>query len=283
MREEAEGLVRDVVVRELGEDRARRRSRDREAHPRVGDVRERDPARRQVRAEPTRVPVLQVVGAGEPEPVVVEARDGEVAHQPSGLVQHGREPDRPDRRDAARHQPVEPGLGPGSAHLVACVLRDLVRARRRADRLDLLAHDGLGVRAPQRVVLLEVRPRREVERHLQSPVHREPRARRTELVVARRRLERTPRRELLVRVGHHEAACVELRRRRAQVPVVRRVRAEPRDVHAEDVVARVAVGDPVRDARGRCRRTARSRPCTHRPPSSSGRRRPARRAGCRPA
>ena len=89
--------------------------------------------------------------------------------------------------------------------------------------------------------------RREVERHLQSPVHGEPRARREELVVARRGLERPPGRELLVRVRHHEAACVELRRRRAQVPVVRRVRAEPRDVHAEDVVARVAVDDPVRE------------------------------------
>ena len=84
-------------------------------------------------------------------------RDGEVPHQPSGLVEHRGESDRADLREAARQHVIEPRLGLGPVHLVAGVLRDLVGARRRAHRFDLLTHDRLGVGAPQRVEFLEVR------------------------------------------------------------------------------------------------------------------------------
>ncbi len=142
---------------------------------------------------------------------------------------------------------VEPRLGAGAGHLVPRVLRDLVRAGGGANRLDLLAHDRFGVRTAEGVVLLEVGRRREVERHLQAPVHREPGAGGEELVVARGGLERSPGRQFLVRIGHDEPACVELRGHVAQVTIVRGVGTEPGDIHPEHVVAGVAVHDPVRE------------------------------------
>ena len=234
-------------MRELLEDASRRRARDRETHPLVGEIAQRHAGARQVLTEPPLVPILQVVGAREPEAIGLEPRHREVAHQPPGLVQHRCEPDPARGRDRARQQVVQPGVRVGPRDLVARVLRDLIGARRRANRLDLFPDDRLGVRSAQRVVLHEVRRWREVQRHLQPPVHGALRARREELVVDRRRLERPPGRQLLVGVGHHEAPRVELLRRVAEVPVVGRVGPEARHVHPEHVVTGVAVDDPVGD------------------------------------
>ncbi len=244
----------------------------------------RDPARRQLRAEPADVPVLQVVGAGEPEAVVVESRDGEIAHQPSGLVQHRREPDRAHGAGSGppaggRATPRPRGRAPRTARTARSRRRRPPSARPSTSSptsgsaferssVSFSSKSGLGAKysgtsSPQ------------------FTVNRAPAAR--ELVVARRRLQWAPRGELLVRVGHHEPPRVELGGRGAQVAVVRGVGAEPRDVHAEHVVARVAVDDPVRDGEADARALREARHASARRPVVRDARRPVRRAGCRRA
>ena len=70
-----------------------------------------------------------------------------------------------------------------------------------------------------------------------------------EVGIHRRRLERTPRRQLLVWVGDEEPASVELCRRGSEVGVICGEWAEAGDVHAEDVVTWVPVCDPVRQGK----------------------------------
>ena len=196
-------------------------------------------------AEPALVPVLQVVRTRQPESIVSKPGDGEVAHQSTGRAQHRREADLSDVRDARGDEVIEPRFCARSGHLVARVLGDLIGTCGSTHGPDLVGDDRLRVGSSQRVGFVEVGRRREVQRHLQAPVHGELRAFRTEDVVARRGLERPPGWELFVRVGHHEAACVELRGRGTQVAVVGGVGAEACDVHAEDVVAGIAVHDPI--------------------------------------
>ena len=110
--EERERLVRDVGVRHGREDPPRGGAGHREPHPLVGDVVDRDAALGEPRAEPSEVPVLEVVGTDDPEPIVLEARDRQVAHEAPGVVQHRREPDPPDLGEPRGDELVEPRLRP---------------------------------------------------------------------------------------------------------------------------------------------------------------------------
>ena len=101
-------------------------------------------------------------------------------------------------------------------------------------------------RAPQRRFINEFRfAGREELRTLHAPHDAEARSSRLLRVVARRHLQRPAGGQLLVRIGDHKTPRIELRGGLAQIAVVARKCAVARDVHAEDVRARITIHHPV--------------------------------------
>ena len=216
-----------------------------QAHPEALDP---HVAARQVRLEPAQVVELGGRRAPDEEIVGAALRHGEVADQLAGLVQHRRERDPPGARHPVGEQPLEPGLGAVASHRELGEVGDLGDADAFANGANLVAHrvEIVGAMERQDVAML-LSLGGVPEWHLHAPGHAHHRAVLGDLdVVERRRLLRAGRRQLLVREADREAARVVLAHLGVGV-ARRRPLAEPRHVHAEDVVAGVALRHPVGD------------------------------------
>ena len=98
---------------------AGRRAPDPEAGVLTGDVGDADRAvTRRVLDDPGEIVASERGARHDPEPLVTEARDGEVALDPAPDIQHGRVDDRADRLvDVVRAHPSQEGQGSRPGYL----------------------------------------------------------------------------------------------------------------------------------------------------------------------
>jgi hypothetical protein len=195
--------------------------------------------------EPAHVPFAQVVAAHDPPGAIAPVEHGKIALELAFRRQHGRKPARPGPGSSRGHQPVEPAFRVRPRHLEAREACDVQKADAFAHRLAFLGHHRMCVGALERRLLDEVL-RREIERQLQPPARAPAAAGGGHVGVGRRHLQWPPGRQLLVRIGHHEAAGIELAGGLLDELLVLGIRAVAGNIHAEHVRFRFAVDDPFR-------------------------------------
>ena len=163
------------------------------------------------------------------------------------MTQHRREPHAAHRGQAAGEQAVQPGFCAGAAHFVTRIDRGIEHPGSFPRSAHFFGHNAVRVRATHGGVLGEsARAARKKLRCLHAPGAAKKRAVGGQEIVHRRRLQRTARGQLFIGVGNHETPRVELPRHVAQVALLRGKGPVARHVHAEDVVARVAIDHPLR-------------------------------------
>ena len=257
-RELLRGHVRERVVRKVGrgerlQDLASAGPPEAEAGERGGDVRDVDGAViRHVLSEPREVVLAERGPGDDPEPILLESRDGEVALDSSARVEHLGVGDPPHSAgDAVRGQSLEELGGSLTAHLELRE-RGLVEERCRLATGDMLGADrGRPVlprpaSRPQRLVAA-CRVRLEPVRALPARLLAEGRAELDEAGIRRRDAQRPARLALVTRVLDVVVGLVDLLRPRDRVLPALVGGAEAARVHVPDVERRRPLDDPLGD------------------------------------
>ena len=237
-----EGQGGDVALGQALDDLERVGTGEREAADLLAQVAHRD-ALFEVVVEPAHVPRPQVVGAHDPERAVAPVEDGQIALEAAVGGQHRRKPRTPRFGQFRGHEPVQPRLGPRPRDLVAREGRDIEKPHGLARGAAFLGDDRMRVGALQRRRFLEPLGR-EVERNLHVPAGAPDGPRRVHVAIGGRAFEGAACGQLLVGVGHHEAAGIELARCLPDIPLVLGPAAIARHVHAPGVGLGLAVDHP---------------------------------------
>ena len=194
--------------------------------------------------EPAQVVSLRGVGRGQLEAIVGQPRDGEIADDAAPRAQHRVQRQPADRRNAPRHDAVQPGPGARAADLVLAEIVHLVDADRAAHRAHFLADRGEGVGAAETRDLVGRLPGgREIVDVLHAVHRAEYRVLRLPDAVGRRAVERPRGGQFLVRIGDAEAALVVFAHLQPG-PGRRAVVAETGDIHRHHVARRFAFDQP---------------------------------------
>ena len=164
---EGHGGVRDVLMGDALDERARLGPGNREADHVVGDVAHHHAGAGMI-GEPAHVPGAQIVGAFDPVCPVAPVDDRQVALELAALRQHRRKFRPSWLGKPGDGHPIEPALGLRSGDLVARERRDIEKTRAFAHRAAFGPDEAEGVGAFQRRLLLEA-GRSEVKRSLESP------------------------------------------------------------------------------------------------------------------
>ena len=138
------------------------------------------------------MPLLQIVRADQPEPILGQTADGQIAHQLAAEAEHRCEAHAPDRGQTRPQQSIEPRGCAGATDFVACVHGGIKHARRFTGGVNFLPDEGMRVRATDSQVLDEVgATTREELWRFHAPVAAEACSVRGELIVNGRGLERS--------------------------------------------------------------------------------------------
>ena len=243
---EAEGLRRDVLVDQLGEQRLAFRPSDRQADQRLVEaVDAHRTVLRQMLFEPAHVIFLGGRRTPDHEFFVASFCNREIADQPAELVEHRGQHDAPLLRHAVGHQPVEEVFRTSARHFVLGEVGDLGDADALAHRAYLVADMLEIIGAVERDDILGLGAvGREPQRRLQPPGIAHHSVLRDHRVVERRGLRGSRGWQFLVGEADREAARIVLPH--LGVGVAQRGPFAPAgDIHAPHVEARIAVDHPV--------------------------------------
>ncbi len=245
--EEPEGARRKVRAHQALQELPRAGAGDREAaEGRCGGAHEYI-RRGLARPEPAQVKLLGEARSHDEEAILRKTGDREIPDDPPGGIEHRGEREASRSRDAGCKHAVEPPARALAGDLVLAVVGGLVKPHRAAHGAAFGAHHGEGFRPAVGRGLLGRHPaRREPQGILETEVRPHDGTGRLELRVDRGATHRAGGGQLLVRVGEPEAPRVVLGNLDRGV-FRRRERPEARDVHREDVLARIALGHPARE------------------------------------